>query len=121
MSVDSGAPQAGVPEGRDQQTYQTLRERPTIPIPIPQITASLSLLGRPCILCGWAIREDAGAVAKFELLAGTDDTATPVVSQSLVANASSEGSPGADGPYCAAGLRIKRDSGTLKGAVWVKV
>ncbi len=119
--MDAGALQAGVPEGVDQRTYRALLERPIIAIPIPSTTTGLNLLGRPCILCGWAIREDAGAVAKFELVSGQTDNDAVIASQTLLANTNAVAGLSPDGPYCPAGLRLKRDSGTLKGAVWVKV
>lgn len=121
MSVNAPGPQSGVPAGTDQITYATLRTRPTITIPLPQVVASIQLVGRPCILVGFSIREDAGAVAKGELVGGTDDNAQTIASLTFAANGSAIAEPGAEGPYCAAGLRFRRESGTFKGAVWVKV
>lgn len=121
MSSNAPGPQSGVPVGTDQLTYATLRDRPTISIPIPSTTADLILVGRPCILCGWSIRENAGAAAGFDFHAGPDNTGLQVGSQALASGGNSLVGPGVDGPYCPGGLRIQVTSGTVKGAVWVKV
>lgn len=92
-----------------------------VPIPIPSTTGDLVLSGRPVILCGWAIRENAGAAAGFDLHAGSDNTGLQVASQALASGGDSIAGPNDEGPYCAGGLRLQVTAGTVKGAVWVKI
>lgn len=59
-------------------------------------------------------------VAVFDLLDGQDANGVPVGGVSLPAGGMSAEMPLGDGPLCRGGVFLKRTSGTITGAVWVK-
>lgn len=103
------------------ETWAFYKARPTIIIPIPTLGASGLILSRPGILCGLALRETAGAAAVFDLVDGLDNLADTGMPISLAANGQMQLNVGADGPFFVRGFYLNRTSGSIKGALWVKV
>lgn len=104
-----------------QDVWEALRERPMVPIPVPTTAASVLVVQGPAILCGWAIREQAGAAAVWAIFDGQDANGYLAAAISLAANAQDRVGPNGEGPLCRTGIFLVRVSGTIQGAVWVKI
>lgn len=109
------------PSSSADSVYGYLLTRPTIALPVLTLAATKQLLTMPCIVAGWAIIEQAGAAAVWDLYDGDDNTGQLVGSLGFAAGGMSVVGPGPDGPYCKIGLTLARISGTLRGAIWVKI
>ena len=109
------------PSTSQDSTYLYLLGRPTVPIPIVTLAATKQLLTMPCILAGWSIIEQAGAAAVWDIFDGDDNTGQLVGALGFAAGGASVVGPGPDGPYCKIGLTLARVSGTIRGAIWVKI
>lgn len=101
--------------------YEYLILRPTISVPIVTLAASKLLSSNPCILAGWSIIEQAGAAAVWDIFDGGDATGQLVGALGFAAGGASVVGPGPDGPYCKVGLFLSRVSGTIRGAIWLKI
>jgi len=109
------------PSSSKDDLYEYLRGQATISLPVVTIAATKQLLTIPCIVAGWSIIEQAGAAAVWDLFDGDDNTGQLVGSLGFAAGAMSVVGPGPDGPYCRIGLTLARVSGTIRGAIWVKI
>lgn len=101
--------------------FKYLLTRPTISIPIVTLAATKLLYSGPCILAGWSIIEQAGAATVWDIFDGDDSTGQLVGALGLAGGGASVVGPGPDGPYCKIGLTLARISGTIRGAIWVKI
>lgn len=85
----------------------------------PQAVSS-NLVGRTCVLMGWAAVETTGAaVAAFDLLDGADDGGSLIRPVALAAGASTADTFSSWGIVVQRGLRLRSVAGSVRGAVYV--
>lgn len=116
--------QYGGPSGPptvDDPVWRELASHPSICIPLVTLAASKSLYSGPCIIAGWSIVEPAGAAAVWDIFDGNDATGQLAGALNFAANGSSVVGPGVNGAYCKVGLFLSRVSGSIRGAIWLKI
>lgn len=109
------------PLGEQEEEGLWLMNRPSRSIAIPSIAASRLLISGFGILTGLTVRENAGAVAVWDILDGVDSGGEELFPVGLAAGAVTLMNMGKDGPMFRRGLFLYRTSGTIIGAVWVKL
>ena len=96
--------------------------RPAQAVAFPATTGSVVSLGGPCLVMGWGFLETTGAAgAVLEIYDGQDTTGELVVPISLLASESVRDWNAGDGIYCSRGVFVRVVSGTVRGAVWVRL
>lgn len=106
----------------NEEVRDRLAARPVVPISIPTITADTNLTSRPCLLCGWSLRETTGAAtAAGEFKAGNDNTNPNVGEQALASAGTGSLALMDEGVLCEGGLRIHVVSGSLAGVAYVRI
>jgi len=99
-----------------------LMERPVLPIPIATTTTDTTLTSKPCLLCGWSLRETTGSAAATCEFDGSRDPAGPTTGEILLAaGTSSSFSLMDEGVLCESGLLLHVISGSVKGVAYARV
>ena len=109
------------PPGSNDPLWLFLKDQPTVAVPIITLAASKLLYSGPCIVAGWSLIEAGGAAAIWDIFDGGDATGQEIGAINFASGGSSVVGPGPDGPYCKVGVFLSRTSGTIRGAIWLKL
>lgn len=93
---------------------------PIVALPLPTTAVSVQLVGRDCVLFGFALAETSGVnPAVIDFIDGGDDSGAELVPVNLDARGSTRELPQGYGLAVQSGLRLKVTSGSVRGAVYV--
>lgn len=99
-----------------------LLQRPIIPVPIPTTTTDKAVTTRPCLLCGWSLRETTGAAVASVEFEAAQSTGGPACGEQQMASAGTGSqSINSEGVLCEGGLFLHVVSGSVTGCAWVRV
>lgn len=109
------------PAAPSQREWSELSERPIIAIPVNIANGGQVVVEGAGILIGWAFRETAAQVTPVDFYDGRGTGGNGLGSTSLAASGANAQSVGVAGAMFKGGLFIQAGTGTIKGAVWVRI
>lgn len=96
------------------------RQVPSYAFPLTNVAASLSVVGRACVIRGMAFKEATGAAtASFDLIDGNDVSGNAVLPVTLTAGQSFREQYGEAFLVFRTGVFLRVNSGVITGSVWL--